>query len=45
MQFEALIYQSEGGRAVLTLNRPQRRNALSPQWVPLELGLIDQTRA
>jgi len=31
--FETLIYQSDGGRAVLTLNRPERRNALSPQLV------------
>ncbi len=30
MEFESLIYQSEGARAVLTLNRPDRRNALSP---------------
>lgn len=30
MEFENLIYQIEGPRAVLTLNRPARRNALSP---------------
>lgn len=34
MEFENLLYQIEGGRAVLTLHRPARRNALSP-------GLID----
>ena len=30
---EPLIYQQQGDRAVLTLNRPDRRNALSPELV------------
>ena len=30
---EPLIYQQQGDRAVLTLNRPKRRNALSPELV------------
>ena len=38
MEFESLIYQREGFRAVLTLNRPARRNALSP-------GLVEDLRA
>ena len=38
MDFENLLYQIEGGRAVLTMNRPARRNALSP-------GLIDDLLA
>jgi enoyl-CoA hydratase len=38
VDFENLLYQIEGGRAVVTLNRPQRRNALSP-------GLIDDLLA
>ena len=38
MEFESLIYQREGDRAVLTMNRPARRNALSP-------GLVDDLRA
>lgn len=33
MEFESLIYQREGARAVLTMNRPSRRNALSPGLV------------
>jgi len=33
VEFQSLIYQTGGGRAVLTLNRPQRRNALSPELV------------
>jgi enoyl-CoA hydratase/carnithine racemase len=31
--YETLIYQTRGARAVLTLNRPERRNALSPQLI------------
>ncbi len=42
MEFENLIYQIEGPRAVLTLNRPPRRNALSPGLVT---DLIDGLRA
>lgn len=38
MDYENLLYQIEDGRAVLTLNRPQRRNALSP-------GLVDDLLA
>jgi enoyl-CoA hydratase len=38
VDFPNLLYQIEGGRAVITLNRPQRRNALSP-------GLIDDLHA
>jgi enoyl-CoA hydratase len=33
VEFESLIYQREGARAVLVMNRPKRRNALSPQLV------------
>ena len=38
MEFESLIYQRQDGRAVLTMNRPERRNALSP-------GLVDDLAA
>jgi enoyl-CoA hydratase len=33
VEFQSLIYQTGDGRAVLTLHRPQRRNALSPELV------------
>lgn len=38
---EPLIYQQQGDRAVLTLNRPERRNALSPDLVQ---ALLDGLR-
>ncbi len=38
MNFQDLIYETEGSIAVVTLNRPQRRNALS---LELMLELID----
>lgn len=33
MAYEDLLYRTERGRAVLTLDRPQRRNSLSPNLV------------
>ena len=38
MNFQNLLYETEGAIGVVTLNRPQRRNALS---LELMLELID----
>lgn len=45
MAYESIIYEKEDGLAILTINRPQRRNALSPQ-VDIEMDdALDQAAA
>lgn len=44
MDFESLIYQRQGSRAVLTLNRPDRRNALSPGLIEDLIAALDLAR-
>lgn len=41
MNYESLLYESEGPTAVLTLNRPQRRNALSLELMRELIACLD----
>src|SRR3990170_182236 len=45
MAYETITYEKEDGIAILTLNRPEQRNAISPQMAAEVDDALDQAAA
>ena len=45
MTYETIIFEKKGGVATMTLNRPDQKNAISPQMSAEIDDVLDQTHA